>query len=103
MRFSKYHAVRTTVDSITFASKAEARRYVELKMLEEAGEIQSLQLQPKFPLEVNGHKICTYIADFQYGQNGKVIVEDVKGVLTPVFRLKRKLLKALWGIDIRIT
>ena len=48
---SKYGAIRTTVDGVTFASKAEARRYAELKLLEQAGEIKGLELQPKFDIE----------------------------------------------------
>lgn len=61
-----------------------------------------LELQPKYPLTVNGEKICTYIADFKYwdAQKNAEIVEDVKGVRTPVFRIKSKLVKALYGIDI---
>jgi dsDNA-binding SOS-regulon protein len=67
---SKYGAVRTEVDGISFASKKEARRYSELKLLERAGEIADLQLQPRFPLTVNGVRVCTYVADFQYRDIG---------------------------------
>jgi hypothetical protein len=66
MRKSKYAAIPTIVDGIRFASKKEARRYTELKLLERAGEITCLELQPKFPCVVNGKKVCTYIADFAY-------------------------------------
>jgi hypothetical protein len=107
---SKYGAIRTEVDGIVFASHAEARRYIELKLLEKAGEITNLVLQPKFPIVVNGFKICTFIGDFSYikklveGQNGDLsVVEDVKGVATPTFRLKMKLVKALYNIDILVT
>jgi hypothetical protein len=101
-RRSKYGAVRTTIDGITFASKAEARRYRELRLLEQAGEIVLLTVQPKFPLVVDGVKVCDYVADFRYSTpNAEVVVEDVKGVRTPVYRLKAKLMKALYGITIR--
>jgi hypothetical protein len=52
---------------------------------------------------VNGVLVCTYVGDFDYWENGEYIVEDVKGFLTPVFKLKRKLVKALHGITIRET
>jgi hypothetical protein len=98
---SKYHAIKTEVDGIVFASKREASRYSELKLLEAAGEIFDLKLQPKFPIVVNKQKICTYIADFEYElSDGTKITEDVKGVKTPVYRLKKKLMKACFGIEI---
>ena len=99
---SKYRAVPTVVDNVRFASKKEARRYEELVMLSRANKISHLQLQPGFRLEVKGQLICTYVADFQYLDLGAmhVVTEDVKGVKTPVYRLKKKLLKALYDIDI---
>lgn len=97
---SKYHAVKTTIDGIVFDSKAEAARYNTLKLLERNGDIKLLAIHPQFILNVNGQKIGKYIADFSYYENGKHIVEDVKGVKTPVYRLKKKLVKALYGIDI---
>ena len=97
---SKYNEIRTTIDGITFASKAEAARYQQLKLLVRAGDIEDLVLQPKFSIVINDQKICTYIADFQYYQDGKIIIEDVKGVRTPVYNLKKKLVKALHGIEI---
>lgn len=101
MRRSKYRAIPTTVDGIRFASKAEARRYSELQILKAAGEISELTLQPRYRIEVQGRKICDYVADFGYfNALGRYIVEDVKGVLTPVYKLKKKLVKACWGIDI---
>jgi hypothetical protein len=99
---SKYHNIKTVIDGITFASKKEAKRYQDLKLLLKAGEISELTLQPKFDLTVNGHKIGSYIADFQYREktNGRYIVEDVKGMVTPVYRLKAKLVKALHGVTV---
>jgi hypothetical protein len=98
---SKYHAIKTEVDGIVFASRAESRRYRELALLEQAGQIKTLGIQPRFKCVVNGVLVCTYVGDFDYWENGEYIVEDVKGFLTPVFKLKRKLVKALHGITIR--
>jgi len=91
---------RTQVDNIMFMSKKEAARYIQLKALLKAGHIKDLGLQPKYKIEYNGVKICTYIADFKYTQDGKEIVEDVKGQILPMYRLKKKLVKAFYGIDI---
>jgi len=71
-----------------------------LVLAERAGEINDLVLQPKYPLVVNGVRIGLYRGDFWYRRNGEVVVEDVKGVRTPVYKLKCKLVKACWGIDI---
>ena len=104
---SKYGAIRTEVDGIVFASKKEARRYQELRLLEKAGKIYGLELQPKFPIRVMGSKsnekpVCTYIADFRYraGPTGILTIEDVKGIKTPVYRLKKKLVEDLYGITV---
>lgn len=97
---NKYHAKKVTLDGHTFPSHAEAARYLELQLLERAGQISGLELQPKFKLKVKGTIIGTYIADFRYTENGQVIVEDVKGMKTPVYNLKKKLLKAIYGITI---
>lgn len=99
---TKYGAIPTEVDGVVFASKAEARRYGELKLMAAAGEIADLELQPKFSLVVNGVKVGAYVGDFRYvdARSGAVTIEDVKGVRTPVFRLKAKLVKAIYGIDI---
>ena len=99
---SKYHAIPIYVDGIRFASKAEARRYCELRLLERAGGITEFILQPRFPLTVNGVKLGTYVADFQYHDcaTGQSVIEDVKGVLTPVYKLKCKLIQALYGVVI---
>ena len=101
---TKYHAVPTVVDGIRFASKGEAGRYKELKLMERSGTIACLELQPRYPLVVNGVKVGEYRADFRYTEIGAgVIVEDFKGVRTPVYRLKRLLVRALYGIEIRET
>lgn len=97
---NKYGAVKTVVDGIKFDSKAEARRYKNLKLLERAGEITNLELQPRYDLIVNGVKCGFYKADFRYLENGKLVVEDVKGMKTPVYNLKKKLIKVIYGIEI---
>ena len=95
-----------TLDGITFDSKAEMNRYAELKMLERAGVIEGLELQPKFILQdaVDGRRAITYFADFGYREKGKPrrVIEDVKGHKTEVYRLKKKLLLAKYpDIDFR--
>lgn len=111
-RRSKYGAVRTTVNGITFASEAEARRYQELLWLVKAGEIRNLHRQKAYALLIEGtdgrgHVIGRYDSDFEYderdGSEWRHVTEDVKGVKTPVYRIKRKLMKALHGIEIRET
>jgi len=102
MMRSKYRNKKTLVDNIWFDSKKESDRYLELKLLERAGEIFDLKLQPKFPIEIGGVKICTYIADFEYQEQGNPYktIEDVKGMLTPIYRLKKKLMRAVHGVEI---
>ncbi len=95
-RYSKYNAKKSTVDGHTFDSIREAERYRELKLLEKGKEIRNLVLQPRFLLQdeffdKNGvkHKKIEYVADFLYiDKDDKAIVEDVKGVLTAVYKLK---------------
>ena len=94
---SKYRAKKTEVDGIKFDSKKEAKRYIVLKALEGKGEIEKLMLQPRFLLQEgfrkNGkaYRKIEYVADFMYQQGGKLIVEDVKGMKTDVYKLKQKL------------
>ena len=97
---SKYGAIRTEVDGFVFASKREAHRYSELKLAERNGDISGLELQPNFPLIINGKKVATYIADFRYTERGQVVVEDSKGFRTAVYRLKKKIVEAQYGIEI---
>jgi hypothetical protein len=98
---AKYGNRKTERDGYIFDSKAEARHYDELRLRERAGEIHDLVLQPKFDITVNGKHICNYFSDFSYiEKDGSYRVVDVKGVRTDVFILKRKLVAALYGIDI---
>lgn len=99
--YAKYRAKRTEIDGFKFASKMEGRRYEILRDMQKRGEIHDLKLQPRFRLEVNGLKICDYIADFKYlDASGNEVIEDVKGALTPVYRVKRNLMLACHGITI---
>lgn len=107
---SKYHAKKTEVDGIRFQSRKEGERYAELKLLERAGRIRSLVLQPKFELQegftnAEGKKIraITYIADFMYYDCDldRTIVEDVKGMKTEVYKLKKKLFEYKYGMVVR--
>jgi hypothetical protein len=116
----KYGAKRTTVDGISFASQKEARRYQELKLLEKAGEIHGLAVQPIMPLGVphrflsrEGNtmlkRIGEYRADFLYCvcrggvkcSRSRLVVEDVKGFKTQLYRWKKKHVEAQYGITIR--
>jgi len=100
---SKYNAVKAELDGFLFASQAEMRRYSELQLLEKAGEIKDLVIHPSWPLKVNGELVCNYEADFQYYdiQKSALIIEDVKGMKTPIYRLKAKLMKAVYDIVIK--
>ncbi|MDE2099156.1 MAG: DUF1064 domain-containing protein [Patescibacteria group bacterium] len=97
MKKSKYRNVKVKTHEHTFDSKAEYRRYQELLILQRAGEINQLELQPKIRCVIEGQHVFTYIADFAYFDCNKrgLIYEDVKGAVTPIFSLKLKLVKAL--------
>lgn len=106
---SKYGAQRTTVGDQTFDSKREARRYVELTMLQRAGVICWLERQvpyllyaPALRAAADGELVIvgTWLADFRYVEGGRVVIEDVKGVKTAVYRLKKKLVEATYGVRI---
>lgn len=99
---SKYGNRRTTVDGWTFDSKAEADRYRELKLLQASGAIRNLEVHPRFEIipafragDGTNHRATFYEADFQYhewhGDHFWIVVEDVKGVQTEAFKIKRKL------------
>lgn len=104
---NKYNAKRTTVDGITFDSKAESARYIELALMELSGEIARLELQPEFVLQpaftYRGKKerAIVYRADFRYLRlsDGVTVIEDVKGQRTDAYKLKRKLLLAKLAQD----
>lgn len=100
---SKYRAVKTEINGIMFDSKREAARYQELRLLERAGEINSLRLQVPYELIAKSKygRSIKYVADFVYSRNGLTVVEDAKGVRTPVYRLKKRMMAEKYGIQIR--
>lgn len=102
---NKYRAIKTEVDGIKFDSKKEAKRYIELKYMEEHGEISNLRRQVKYILIPKNDKFreCSYKADFVYIQNGEEIVEDVKGVKSKEFKIKEKLFYHIFKKNIKIT
>lgn len=75
-------------------------RKIVLQSLEKHGEIQNLQREIPFSLDINNIHICTYIADFVYIKNGKKIIEDVKGRISTEYNLKKKLMLAIHNIEI---
>lgn len=108
--FSKYGNKKVVVDGITFDSKREANRYSELKLLERGKLISDLQRQVPFELipkqvDINGKILegkITYIADFVYkDKDGNTVVEDSKGYRTDVYRIKKKLMLYMKGIQIK--
>lgn len=85
-----------------YASKKEAKRAAELKLLVRDGEITNLATQVRFELipKQKGERACHYVADFVYKRDGKLVVEDCKGMRTPIYRIKRKLMLHVHGIEI---
>lgn len=107
---SKYHSKKTEVCGITFDSKAEAERFMELDMLEKVGAIKDLARQVPFVViqgkrwsDGKKHRDTKYIADFVYtdAETGETIVEDVKGFRTDAYRLKAELMKERYNVEIR--
>lgn len=99
---AKYGNKKVEIDGRVFDSRAEGARYIELKRLQEGGVISCLKCQESFTLQINQYLICRYIADFVYlDADGCRVVEDVKGVRTDAYILKKKLMKAIHGIDIK--
>ena len=106
MQPSKFRNKKVELDGHVFDSQAEAKHYLyTLKPRLDAGEISHLEIHPRIRCEINGRKICDYLADFRYldssrsgpdGQVGCQVIEDVKGYKTDVYRLKKKLVEALY-------
>lgn len=104
-KFSKYHNKKKEVDGFLFDSRKEAKRYLELKNAQAAGEIRNLRLQQPVECVVNGHLVTTWVADFTYmdAATGASIFEDCKGMRLPIYILKRKLVFACTGFTIKET
>lgn len=106
---SKYNAQKTTVDGITYDSRKEAIRAQELRLMLRAGIISNLREQVPYeliPAQKNEYgkvieRAVIYKADFVYGEKGKTVVEDTKGVRTKEYVIKRKLMLYEYGIRIR--
>lgn len=102
-RANKYGATKAKADGFTFDSIGELGRYNDLKLMVAAGVISELGVHPRFPLRVEGEAIAEIELDFAYTENGRRVVEDFKGVLTRVFRLKRKhFLQQYKHIELRV-
>ena len=97
---SKYHSKKTMVFGILFDSKREADHYLILRSRLEAGEISDLHLQVQYACDVNDEHICNYFADFTYLEDGALVIVDAKGVRTPEYRIKKKLVEAIHHIKI---
>lgn len=103
---NKYGNKKTEVDGITFDSKKEAARYVVLKAYQRSGLVSGLELQPEFILcpgvVLDGRKQqpIKYRADFRYKIGDLDVIEDCKGFRTPEYRIKRKLMKHVHGIEV---
>lgn len=106
---SKYHARKTVIDGITFDSRREADRYLVLKSMEKDGLIENLRRQvryelvPAFDVDGKHYRPVFYVADFVYVEDGKEIVEDVKGMRTDTYKLKSKLFARRYGTSIKET
>jgi len=102
----KYFSVIVEYDGYVFRSIGEKNRYRELKLLEAGGEISDIKVHPPFPCRVNGFLVCTYYADFSYKdiKTQEIVTEDFKGYKKgqafEMFKLKAKLVKAIYGVDI---
>ena len=113
-RAHKYGAKRTEVDGVKFQSKAEARRWQELLLLQRAGEIRDLRRQVRIELHTYGvfgvvpiksptGRPRYYLADFEYyDQVGRRVLEDVKGMDTPESALKRAIVEGMLGIKVQV-
>lgn len=105
---NKYRAKKTVSHGITFDSRAEARRYDELLILARTGEVTNIRRQvpfllaPAVKLQGRTKPAIKYIADFCYDSWGKPVVEEVKGAITPVFRIKQHLMATVHGIHLNI-
>lgn len=105
---NKYHNTKVTIDGHMFDSKKEANRYKELKLLSDLRVITDLKLQVPFELIPSQRRAdgkiergVTYYADFTYtDSDGKFVVEDVKGMRTAEYKIKRKLVLRVHGITI---
>ena len=100
---AKYGNRKTERDGIRYDSAKESRVLADLETLERAGHIRDLRRQVKFAIVIDGIHICDYVADAVYMDGARRVVVDVKSEATrklPVYRLKRKLMAAVLGIEV---
>lgn len=99
---NKFGAQKTNIDGIAFDSKGEAHRYALLKLWQASGGIRDLVLQPEYPIYMNGTRVCVCRWDFSYTEVSpeRFVIEDFKGVRTPIYRLKKKLFEAAYGLTV---
>ncbi len=102
MNFSKYKAVKTVVDGITFASKREAYYYRLYSKMQEAGMIKNLKMQTSLPFTLNGKKMFVYKPDFEFDDKDGHHYIDVKGFETKEFKIKKKIIEAFYKIEIEV-
>ena len=98
---NKFRNRKTILDDKVFDSKGEAMRYWELQTMQSVGLITGLKEHVPFSIDINGKHVCKYYADFVYCENGVQIVEDFKGFETDCWRLKKKLVAAVLGVEIK--
>src|SRR5262249_61502067 len=99
-RGHKFNAIKVEIDGIKFDSKAEARRYQDLKLMP---QVSNLRAHPRFPVFVQGVQVCTVVLDFAYRDSlDRWHYEDVKGADTPISRLKRKMVEAEYSIKVEV-
>jgi len=98
---SKYKAKKVVFDGIKFDSIKECNRYKQLLLMQKAGEVVKIELQPRYDIIINSNFCGFYKADFKlYYSDGRIDIEDVKGMKLPIYNLKKKIVEAMYNIKI---
>lgn len=95
---NKFHAKRVRADGYTFDSQGEYARYCDLVLFLKCGAISDLKVHPRYPILINGIKVCNVAMDFQYKEKGlaQTVVEDFKGYYTSESKLRHKMFRAMY-------
>lgn len=104
-RFNVSPVEERTLGGVVFASKKEMKRYAELQLLQRAGEVQDLELQPEFRVSINDQHFCTYTADFAYTEKGQRVIEELKSTGTAkdaAYRLRKKAAELFYNIKVKV-
>jgi hypothetical protein len=104
-RFKVSPVEERTLGGVVFASKKEMKRYAELQLLQRAGEVQDLELQPEFRVSINDQHFCTYTADFAYTEKGQRVIEELKSTGTAkdaAYRLRKKAAELFYNIKVKV-